>query len=599
MHAGRRLLALVVSSAVVVFILGWMYATHRTLQREAKEGFFRQYNVQQQLLAAQASRTIEEIFATFHQNLLVVASLFEPSAVTAARAQDVQASLRSIYHTLGDTPLIDLVVFDAVGDVVGIEPPDPYTLGRNYSWRGYFRWARDTGRPGQMYLSPFLRLEGGQNRGDMAVIVATGMYAPDGGFKGVVMCTLNFDQMAREHVLSLRIGEGGYAWLVDSNNETVLVDPNGRISSMGFREAFAEKWPGLYKLLVSTRDGLPGTGSYRFLDGNDPPRSVEKLVGYAPVRIEDRLWTLGVCTPVPEVAALMGPHLNRLETFSFTSIAVMVLGACLLLGLVLGWNSTLHSEVAVRTHDLEHATRQLQDTFEALSVARKTAAVGRLALGLAHEIRNPLSAIRVNMQYLQGKVPGDERTRESFDIVEGEILRLNNLLGEVLSFAKVSPVEPRPVDLVAEVRRVLTLLEPRLRGQAVAVRLESADEPLVAICDPGQVRQVFLNLVLNALDAVETVPAPRLTVRFSRQGDAAVVRIGDNGVGVPAEDLPNIFDPFFTTRASGFGLGLSITESIVVRNRGSVAVESMAGGGSTFSVSLPAAAPPDTGKETG
>ena len=167
-----------------------------------------------------------------------------------------------MYGSLVNTPLIDLVIFDKKGIAVAIEPHDSFTLGRSYAWRDYFQWAKGNKQPGRMYLTPFMRLEGGRQRGDKAIIVAEGIYGPGGKFNGVVMMTLNFDELVRKHIASIHIGRHGHAWLVDTSSRTVLVDPNGKIAGQSFEEAFLPGWPRLYKLLLSTENGKPGSGWY-------------------------------------------------------------------------------------------------------------------------------------------------------------------------------------------------------------------------------------------------------------------------------------------------------------------------------------------------
>lgn len=147
-----------VSTAALIGILH----TTDAVRSAAQKRFFEQYNRQQLILAEQAAHSIEETFATFRRNLSLVASLFEEDGVTRERAQLLSGTLQRMYESLVETNVIDLVVFDRAGTVVAISPSDEYTLGRNYSWRNYYQWARDQGRPGQMYLSPFMRLEGGR-----------------------------------------------------------------------------------------------------------------------------------------------------------------------------------------------------------------------------------------------------------------------------------------------------------------------------------------------------------------------------------------------------------------------------------------------------
>ena len=593
LRLSRTLFACAAYVAVASLVLLWVFGTTDRIRTEARDRFFEQYNRQQLLLAQQASRTIEGTFATFRRNLNLVASLFEETGVTRARAEQVAGSLERVYDVLSDLPIIDLVVFDRAGTVVAIVPADEYTLGRNYAWRGYYRWARDRGSPGEMYLSPFMRMEGGQHRGDKALIVAEGIYGPGGGFQGVVIFTINFDELARKYILSVRIGEHGYAWLVDANNRTVLVDPRGKIGGQSFDEAFSGRWPKLYAMLVrAAEERRPALDWYDFEDPADPSRTVRKLVAYVPVQIQDRAWILGVCTPEREVEALLASFFRRQERFSAVVTAAILLGTALLSGLLLAWNRSLSRQVDLRTRDLAEARSNLEAAFEEVLAAKKAAAVGNLALGMVHEIRNPLSSIRMNIQMIRKRIGPDGDLRENFAIVEEEILRLNGLLQEILSFARPRELRLRRADLGQIVERVLLLCDERLRQERIRLELAPSNGLPAVRCDPEQVRQVVLNLVLNAVEAMSSAPGERVLRVSLENGDGSLVlRVADTGPGVLPADREHVFDPFFTTKAQGGGLGLAISERIVLRHGGSIAVESEPGRGATFTVSLPVGGP--------
>lgn len=570
----------------------WLVSAARTLRSEARDRFFEQYNRQQLLVAQNAARGIEAIFGGFRRTLSLTADLFRDREVTAATAGQVRESLTAMYGVLAEAPIIDLVLFDRAGTVVGIVPDEPGTLGQNYSWRDYYQWARDRGRPGQLYLSPFTRLAGGQHRGDMAVIVAMGIYDPGGRFKGVAMATVNFDELARRSILSVRMGEHGYAWLLDSLHGTILVDPRGKITGQHFAEAFLPRWPKLHALAEATRSGRPATDWYDFVDPRDPARAVRKLVGHAPVRLEGALWTLGVCTPTDEVEALFASFLGRQQTFFETLIATTLAAAAVFLGLLLTWNRILSAEVQARARDLDEARSRLESAFEELLAARKMAAVGHLALGLAHEIRNPLSSIRMNVQMLRRRLPAEGPSAENFAILEEEIQRLNRLLTDVMSFARPPALRLVDARLPEVARRALVLLAPRLEGAGITCRSEwPAGFPVVR-CDAELVHQALLNLLLNAVQALEGRPGRReVAVRGEAAGDFASVEVVDSGPGVAPEHRASLFDPFFTTKAQGGGLGLSIAQSIALRHGGTLEAGEAPGGGARFILRLPLAGP--------
>ena len=592
----KLLMALALIVAITVFVFVNIQRADSKVRSEARQRFYEQYNRQQSLMAELASHTIEERFYTFHRNLDLVVSLFEGKEVNRQRSEVVKESLKKIFGSLANSSVNELVVFDSRGIAVAMEPSDPYTLGRSYAWREYYAWAREKGKPGEMYLSPFMRMEGGVRRGDMALILAEGIYGPQEEFRGVVICTLNFDELVRKHILSIHIGKQGHAWLVDTSNRTVLVSPNGKIDGRRFEETLLPKWPRLYNLLLSAEDGQPGSGWYEYEDPDNPSRQVRKLVSHYPVHLEERLWTLGVATPEREVDALLSEFLQQQEAFTTTLLMTILGVATLLLGLLLNWNRMLSAQVDRHTRDLNEARERLESTFDELLVAKKVAAVGHLALGLVHEIRNPLSAIQMNMQMIRKKIAPDGTLRENFAIAEGEIRRLNRLLKDVLDFARSRPLRLQPAELGEITQRLIQLMNERLDAQRIQTEIRIAS-PLNLVCDPEQIHQVLLNLVLNATEAMQDISGERrLTITALSRDGLAVITVSDTGGGIPPEKIGQLFDPFFTTKISGGGLGLSMLQTIVLQHGGSVTVENESSQGTTFIVSLPLQGPVDTGE---
>ena len=397
----------------------------------------------------------------------------------------------------------------------------------------------------------------------------------------------------RKLVVSIHIGKQGHAWLVDSSNRTVLVSPNGTIDGRKIDTTLLPRWPRLYNLLISAEDGKPGSGWYEYEDPSDPRLTVTKVVGFFPVHLEKQLWTLGVATPAREVDALLAEFLHQQETFTTTMLFTILGIAAMLLGLLIKWNRMLATQVAKNSRDLDEARVRLESTFDELLVAKKVAAVGHLALGMVHEIRNPLSAIKMNMQMIRKKISLDATLRENFSIAEGEIKRLNRLLKDILDFARSRPLRLQSSELGEIITRLIRLMQEQLEAQGIETEI-LVTAPFKLVCDPEQIHQVLLNLILNAIEAMQSISGERrLTISASLKGDMAVILVRDTGIGIPTEKISQIFDPFFTTKVSGGGLGLSSLQAIVLRHGGTVTVESESGHGTTFMVSLPLMGPVD------
>jgi signal transduction histidine kinase len=229
-------------------------------------------------------------------------------------------------------------------------------------------------------------------------------------------------------------------------------------------------------------------------------------------------------------------------------------------------------------------------------MAEKLAAVGTMTAGLSHEIRNPLNAAALQLSVLERRVhrlPKDAQPPllEPLTVVKDEIRRLDHILEDFLQFARPREFAPHPVDVVAVVNRVLDLLgsEAERRG----VRLErEVDGALPAVAgDEERLRQVLVNLGLNALEAVREGGLVRVSCRGGEAGDrgepTVEVVVDDDGAGVPEESRDRIFEPFFTTKAKGSGLGLSIVHAIVTQHAGRLRVEDSPEGGARFVVTLP------------
>jgi signal transduction histidine kinase len=217
--------------------------------------------------------------------------------------------------------------------------------------------------------------------------------------------------------------------------------------------------------------------------------------------------------------------------------------------------------------------------------AEKMAAIGELAAGIAHEIRNPLGIITGSAETVRKHE--DQKIREEMTgyILE-ESTRINRLISTFLDFAR--PKEPKLMncDLREVLQKTLLLLSPQAKTQGVEIRKEIPQKPLRASVDTDQMRQAFTNLGINALEAMPGGGILKITV-LENARDKVSIRFSDTGNGIPKEVQSKIFDPFFTTKEGGTGLGLSIAHRIVTQHGGNLSVEGAVGKGSTFTIALP------------
>jgi len=242
--------------------------------------------------------------------------------------------------------------------------------------------------------------------------------------------------------------------------------------------------------------------------------------------------------------------------------------------------------VKAAIHVLKDITEQKQ-TQAHLIQTEKMAALGRLSASLAHEINNPLQALRSGLSLLRGRPLSEEKRQRYLEIAHREVERLITTVEQILNFSRPSAEQRERADINALLKETLALAGKQLQHARVTVRRQLAPElPLVEMV-AGQIKQVFLNIILNALDAMPDGGELTVATGWDRDRRAVWIAFTDNGVGIPAEDIPHIFEPFFTRKPGGTGLGLTISYGIIERHGGRIEVESQIGRGSTFTVFLP------------
>ena len=258
----------------------------------------------------------------------------------------------------------------------------------------------------------------------------------------------------------------------------------------------------------------------------------------------------------------------------------------------LAWTRTLEERV-------EQKTRELRRAHEHALQTEKMASIGKMAAVLAHEINNPLSGIltyaKLLRKWLSSPEPprdADGRRREicdSLDLIASESRRCGDLVRNLLTFSRTTPMNVQAADLNPVIAQSLRLVQHQLDLAGIQVQQQLDPDLPKVHCDAAQIEQVVLALVMNALDAMPQGGNLWLTTSFTREPNQVRIVVRDDGSGIPAEILPRIFEPFLTTKETGrgVGLGLAISHRILERHRGAIEVQSEPGRGTTFTVTLP------------
>lgn len=262
------------------------------------------------------------------------------------------------------------------------------------------------------------------------------------------------------------------------------------------------------------------------------------------------------------------------DTLLLVLFAAVAAAACVALVIVL----RARNRAAARAAALEARERELLD---------------RLAAGLAHELKNPLGALNLNLQLLAEELQNSPQvSRTSADrlaLIMKETRRLEDVLDNFLRYARRRPLALTPLSINDLISDVLTFLKPETRRSRIEleVKLDPARPQIRG--DQSLIKQALLNVVLNAVEAMPE--GGRLTVTTEPHATGVQVTVADTGAGISAEDLPKVYDAYFSTRKDGTGLGLAITRRIIEGHGGTISLESAPGRGTTVTIFLPAAGP--------
>ncbi len=270
-----------------------------------------------------------------------------------------------------------------------------------------------------------------------------------------------------------------------------------------------------------------------------------------------------------KIARLRGGDLNAAVSFAHRNDEIGELGRNF-------------NEMVRRLRQSREEIEQLHRTQ--ISRAEHLATLGELAAGLAHEIRNPLAGIAGVIEIIGRDLPEKSPSREVLHEVQQEVLHIKRIVSELLDYARPKQPDFRPADLSTTAEHAVALARQQALTRPIQIEFHKAEDLPPVEHDVAQIQQVLLNLLLNAIQAIDGSGTVRVST--GQRAEFAVVTVSDTGRGISLADLPNIFRPFFTTKGQGTGLGLSLAQHIVETHGGRIEVSSTPGKGSQFSVWL-------------
>jgi len=230
---------------------------------------------------------------------------------------------------------------------------------------------------------------------------------------------------------------------------------------------------------------------------------------------------------------------------------------------------------------------EVQNLKREIERNQRLASLGRLAAGIAHEIRNPLSSIKGFATYFRERykeIPEDQKTAE---IMVQEVERLNRVIGQLLEFARPMTIQKKPTSMHTVIQHSLKMIEGQAQAKNIKITTSLSPESKDVSIDPDRISQVLLNLYINSIEAMDHGGILSVELSWDENAQMTKIAVSDIGAGINKEDLVHIFDPYFTTKQSGTGLGLAIVHKIIESHKGEVRVESEPGKGTTVTILLP------------
>jgi signal transduction histidine kinase len=578
----------------VLFFTFW-----QRLNRKVEDILTDQFNQQQLELARKIADNVVAYFDYLESELLAYPGRFrlvptdspEFAAYMEARFQDM--------HRLG---ILEIRWYNQAGHLQRVWRPDdkarlPATSESLPS--AILTWVQNPKSKGRLYLGEVRQATQPPWQGRLVMPLLTGLYAspaasaPD----GILKLLIDPLYIANKVTAGVRSGSTGYPWIIDQNG-IILAHYEKEFVGQNTLEVRRKRNPnvtlqGLQELLERLLKGEEGTGGYISGWHRQKRGQISKLAAYTPIRfdqglirnvtdVEDpthNLWGVAVVAPVAEVAGQVS-EVTQQELFLVALFFLaVILSTVTLIVVALSWNKVMAREVKLKTEEL-------QESHERLVRSERFAAIGEAAAYVSHEIKNPLMVIGGLTRQVERQVEVDPPVKEKLQIIQNEVQRLENFLGDLRDFTRPAVPAKHEISINEVIHDVDALMAGEAKNQGVNL-VEHLEPHLPRLqADPNQMKQVLLNLVKNALEALDS--GGQVTVASGAEDNQVWFSVQDTGGGMSPEVLENIFNPFFTTKEKGTGLGLAVIHKIVTDHHGTINVESAPDQGTTIRVKLPA-----------
>jgi two-component system, NtrC family, sensor histidine kinase HydH len=599
----------------LIFLSSLVFIMAYRANQELSQMVAGQYNDQQLSLARKIAQDIESHFA-FLETALVTYSRHalegDPGEQSRHHFQILKdwqiLGLGILYENSRDSALISSPFLESL-DELGLEIPRKKLLE-----------LISLHEQGSFFYSQTIKPAAGPFDDSRVILMATpGRYAPGSEIPQdalndppLTFFVVDAYEVARRYAHRVVSGKTGYPWVIDDqgffiyhveedflgqNSLTIRQEKNPAISYQRINDLTRQR------LL----QGEEGTDWYISGWHRDLITEMKKLVAFSPANFppgtsgdsRQNVWSVGLAVPETEVYGLIQPMVLRQWAVTGLFIIIIFSGLLILYLISLRWNRVLSQKVdektrhLVRSQDLlrkekEKVELSLQALVEAqqkLVHAERLAAIGEAASHLSHEIKNPLMLMAGFARQVARSLPENDPNQEKLGIISEEAKRLENMLIQVRDFTRPQQLRQEKAQINDLILETTKLVQEKLDMDKIRVSLNLFPELPEAYFDQAQIKQVLLNLIKNAWEAIPGEGSISITTGVEK--NRIMVSIEDTGTGIPGDKLEEIFNPFFTTKDKGTGLGLAVIQRIVQDHQGDIRVDSEPGRGSRFIFYLP------------
>ncbi len=578
-------------------LLSFLFFTFwQRLNQKVEDILKEQFNQQQLELARKIADNVEAYFDYLENELLAYPWRFR---LIPPESPDFDTYMAARFQNMQRLGILEIRLYDRTGRLKRYwkspQESNSGEMSENLE-PSFLGWVNDPKNKGRLFLGETRRASAPPWQGRLVMPLISALYVSPAASATEGALELLIDPLVIAQLVTagVRSGATGYPWIIDQNGIFLAHHEKGFVGQKAL-EVRSQRSPhmvftGLQELQERLLRGEEGTGGY--VSGWHRQRVGEtpKLAAYTPIRFDKglirtvtdvenparNLWGVAVVAPVAEVAGQVSA-VTRQELFlvALFFLAIILVPLTLII-VALSWNKVLAREVNLKTEELLESQERLVRT-------ERFAAVGEAAAYVSHEIKNPLMVIGGLARQVQNKLEGP--LQEKLKIIQNEVQRLETFLGELRDFTRPAVPAKQEIDINEVIQEVEALMEgeAKNRGISLTEHLEPNLPRLQA--DPNQMKQVLLNLVKNAFEALDS--GGQVTLSSGAQDKQVWFAVQDTGSGMTPEVLEKIFNPFFTTKDKGTGLGLAVINKIVSDHHGTVTVKSSPEQGTSIKVNLP------------